>query len=82
MQREAFEVVWKDDEGKVMKANKIVIELVGSRRENKQKEYEYEVKFRDGSEGYLTLKTLERRGWGKAAKAIKPAAAPATPGKR
>jgi len=70
LQREAFEVVWKDDEGKVMKANKIVIELVGSRRENKQKEYEYEVKFRDGSEGYLTLKTLERRGWGKAAKAI------------
>ena len=38
------------------KANKVVIELLGSRRENKQKEYEYEVKYRDGSEGYLSIK--------------------------
>ena len=70
LQKEAFEIIWKDDDGKMQKANKIVLELVGSRRENKQKEYEYEVKFRDGSEGYLTLKTLEKRGWGKQAKAI------------
>jgi elongation factor 3 len=70
LQKEAFEVIWKDDEGKVQKANKIVIELAGSRRENRQKEYEYEVKFRDGSEGYIPMKTLQRRGWEKAYKAI------------
>jgi len=70
LQKEPFEVIWKDDDGKVQKANKVVVELMGSRRENKQKEYEYEVKFRDGSEGHLTLKTLEKRGWLKACKAI------------
>jgi len=69
LQRQPFEIVWKDDDGKVMKANKIVIELTGLRRESKQKEYEYEVKFRDGSEGYLTLKTLAKHGWEKACKA-------------
>ena len=71
LQKEAFEVIWKDDDGKVQKANRVVMELVGSRRENKQvKEYEYEVKYRDGAEGYLTLKTLTKRGWKKAADAI------------
>lgn len=71
LQREAFEIIWKDDDGKVQKAMKIVMELVGSRRENKQvKEYEYEVKYKDGSEGYLTLKTLTKRGWKKAADQI------------
>ena len=70
LQKLPFEVVWKDDDGKTQKANKIVIELIGNRRENKQKEYEYEVKFRDGSEGYLTMKTLEKRGWGKQCKAM------------
>lgn len=71
LQKESFEVIWKDDDGKVQKANRVVMELVGSRRENKQvKEYEYEVKYRDGAEGYLTLKTLTKRGWKKAADAI------------
>ena len=70
LQREPFEVSWVDDDGKQFKANKVVIELVGSRRENRQKEYEYEVKYRDCSEGYLSIKTLQRRGWEKAAKAI------------
>lgn len=70
LQREPFEVQWKDDEGKVVKKNKVVLELQGSRRENKQKEYEYEVKFRDGSEGHLSVKVFERRGWGKACKII------------
>ena len=71
LQREPFEIIWKDDDGKVQKAMKIVMELVGSRRENKQvKEYEYEVKYKDSSEGYLTLKTLTKRGWKKAADQI------------
>jgi len=70
LQKEPFEVTWKGDDDKPMKANKIVIELTGSRRENKQKEYEYEVKFRDGSEGYLSIKILQRRGWEKMCKAV------------
>jgi len=69
LQREPFEVIWKDDDGKQHKANKVVIELPGNRKQAKT-EYEYEVKYRDGSEGYLGVKTLERRGWGKAYKAI------------
>merc|ERR1719473_2055549 len=58
LQKEAFEVTWVDDDGKQQKAKKTVIELLGARRENKQKEYEYEVKYRDGSEGYLRQKIL------------------------
>jgi elongation factor 3 len=69
LQKEAFEVTWVDDDGKQQKAKKTVIELLGARRENKQKEYEYEVKYRDGSEGYLRQKILAQRGWEKACKA-------------
>jgi len=45
LQKEPFEVIWySDEDSKVpQKSNKVVIELTGSRRENKQKEYEYEV---------------------------------------
>lgn len=56
LQREPFEVTWKGEDDKPMKAMKVVVELTGLRRENKQKEYEYEVKYRDGSEGYLSVK--------------------------
>lgn len=70
LQKEPFEVTWKDDDGKNCKANKVVVEFLGSRRENKQKEYEYEVKFRDGSEGFTGMKLLVRRGWEKNIKAI------------
>jgi len=70
LQKQPFEVTWTDDDGKAQKAQKVVIELTGSRRENKQKEPEYECKFRDGSEGYLSLKILTKRGWDKATKAI------------
>lgn len=70
LQKEPFEISWVDDDGKPQKANKVIIELTGTRRDSRQKEYEYEVKFRDGSEGYVGLKTLVRRGWEKAAKAI------------
>jgi len=37
LQKEAFEILTKDEEGKVTKANKVVIELTGSRREAKSK---------------------------------------------
>jgi len=70
LQKEAFEITWKDDDGKNQKAMKVIVELTGSRRENKQKEMEYECKFRDQSEQYLPLKTLAKRGWEKATKAI------------
>jgi len=70
LQKEAFELTWVGDDGKQQKAKKIVSELMGSRRENKQKEYEYEVKFKDGSEGFVTLKLLTARGWEKGTKAI------------
>lgn len=70
LQKEPFEIQWIDDNGKQQKAMKVVVELVGNRRENKQKEYEYEVKYRDGSEGYLSIKVLIRRGFEKACKAI------------
>jgi elongation factor 3 len=70
LQKEAFEITWKDEDGVVRKAMKIVSELVGNRRENKEKELEYEVKYKGGDEGYLALKHLTRRGWGKACKAI------------
>jgi elongation factor 3 len=63
--------VWRDDDGSQKKAKKVVIELTGTRRDIKGKEYEYDVKYRDGSEfPPLPLKQLERQGWGKACKAI------------
>jgi elongation factor 3 len=70
LQKEPFEITWVDDDGKAMKANKVITELTGARRESKQKEYEYEVKFRDGSEGFVGFKQLGRRGWEKATKTI------------
>lgn len=70
LQKEPFEVTWKDDDGKNCKANKVIVEFLGSRRENKQKEYEYEVKFRDQSEGFVGFKLLVKRGWEKNCKAI------------
>jgi elongation factor 3 len=70
LQREPFEVSWIDEDGKPHKANKVVIEVTGNRREARSREYEYEVKFKDGSESYLGYKLLTRRGWEKACKAI------------
>ena len=69
--KEVFEFQWKDSEGTPHKANKVVSELLGNRRENKQnKEYEYECRFKGGDEQYVGLKTLVRQGWEKATKAI------------
>jgi elongation factor 3 len=58
------------DDGKTQTGTKVVLELLGSRREHKQQEYEYEVKFTDGSEMYIRQKTLIKQGWEKACKAI------------
>jgi len=71
LQRAPFEVLWKDDDGKPQKANKVVVELLGTRREARGKDLEYDVKYRDGSEyPPLSVKILEKRGWGKACRAI------------
>jgi elongation factor 3 len=71
LQKEPFEVMVKnEDDGKVQKYMRVVIELTGSRREAKSKEYEYEVKYRGDAEGWLGAKALSRRGWEKACKAV------------
>jgi len=70
LKKEPFEWQWKDDDGKLFKAMKVVTEFLGNRRVNKQKEDEYEVKFRDGTEMWLPHKVLVKRGWDKMCKAI------------
>jgi len=70
LQKQQFEYIVKDDDGKITKFKKIVHELTGQRRENKQKEYEYEVKWKgEGTEGWVGQKQLVRQGWDKAMKA-------------
>merc|ERR1712029_1246600 len=59
--------------GKITKVKKIVGELVGGRRTNKQKDYEYEVRYAGStvdSGEYLGAKTLKKMGWDKAMKAV------------
>ena len=70
-QKEVFEVIFKDDDGKITKHKKIVGGLVGQRRENKQKEYEYELTFKgEQGENWLGAKQLAKQGWEKAMKAM------------
>jgi len=69
LQKEPFEISWVDDDGQPQKAMKVIVELTGTRRE-KRDGYEYECKFRDGSEGYVGIKALVRRGWEKSTKQI------------
>merc|ERR1712003_371767 len=46
LQKTPYEIQWVDAEtGKVTKVKKVVIELVGGRKQNKAKEYEYEVRY-------------------------------------
>merc|ERR1712176_685640 len=52
---------------------KVVSELLGGRKQNKSKEYEYEVKYSGStvdSGEYLPAKTLKKMGWDKAMKAV------------
>merc|ERR1712051_947503 len=74
MQKKPFEIQFTDPEsGKVIKVKKIVSELVGGRKTNKSKEYEYEVKYAGStvdSGEYLPAKTLKKMGWDKAMKAV------------
>lgn len=71
LQKEPFEYVWKDEEsGQTKRATKIIVEVTGKRQMNKSKEYEYEVKFKDGSENWVEKKTMIKRGFEKKTKEI------------
>ena len=74
LQKTPFEISFTDEEtGKVTKVKKVVSELVGGRKTNKSKEYEYEVKYAGSntdSGEYLPAKTLKKMGWEKAMKAV------------
>eukprot|EP00957_Ditylum_brightwellii_P103298 7872496-Ditylum_brightwellii.AAC.1 len=73
LQKTPFEIQFTGEDGKVKKIKKVVSELVGGRKTNKSKEYEYEVKYAGStvdSGEYLPLKTLKKMGWEKAIKAV------------
>merc|ERR1719384_658200 len=74
LQKTPYEISFVDEEsGKTTKVKKVVIELVGGRKTNKSKEYEYEVKYANStsdSGDYLPAKTLKKMGWDKAIKAV------------
>lgn len=74
LQKTPFEIHFTDEEtGKISKVKKTVSELVGGRKTNKQKEYEYEIKYTGStvdSGEFLPQKTLKKMGWDKAMKAV------------
>ena len=74
LQKTPFEIQFVDEEsGKITKVKKVVAELVGGRKQNKSKDYEYEVKYAGStvdSGEYLPAKTLKKMGWEKAMKAV------------
>jgi elongation factor 3 len=73
LQKTPFEIQFTGEDGKIKKIKKVVSELVGGRKTNKSKEYEYEVKYAGStvdSGEYLPAKTLKKMGWEKAMKAV------------
>jgi elongation factor 3 len=74
LKKTPFEVTWTDEAtNKPMKAKVVVAELLGNRRQDKSKEYLYEVRFAGSSGGapeYQPRKRLEKQGWAKNIKAI------------
>merc|ERR1712232_1129736 len=74
LQKTPFEISFTDeDTGKITKVKKVVVELIGGRKQNKSKDYEYEVKYAGStsdSGDYLPAKTLKKMGWDKAMKAV------------
>merc|ERR1712176_869569 len=74
LQKMPYAIQFTDEEtGKITKVKKVVSELVGGRKTNKQKDYEYEVKYAGStvdSGEYLPAKTLKKMGWDKAMKAV------------
>lgn len=74
LQKTPYEIQFTDEEsGKISKVKKVVSELVGGRKTNKSKDYEYEVRYAGStvdSGEYLPAKTLKKMGWEKAMKAV------------
>jgi len=73
-QKTPFEIQIVDEaSGKISKVKKVVGELMGGRKQNKSKEYEYEVRYAGStvdSGEYLPAKTLKKMGWEKSMKAV------------
>lgn len=73
-QKTPFEIQFTDEEsGKISKVKKVVAELVGGRKTNKSKDYEYEVRYAGStvdSGEFLPIKILKKMGWEKAIKAV------------
>jgi len=74
LQKTPYAIQFTDEEsGKITKVKKVVGELMGGRKTNKQKDYEYEVRYAGStvdSGEYLPQKTLKKMGWDKAMKAV------------
>lgn len=71
LQKEPFEYSWKDDEtDTTKKAMKIIVEVTGNRKQNRSKEYEYEVRFKDGTEGMIEKNLMIKRGFDKKIKEV------------
>ena len=74
LQKTPFEIQIVDEaSGKITKVKKVVGELMGGRKQNKSKEYEYEVRYAGStvdSGEYLPAKILKKMGWEKAMKAV------------
>jgi len=74
LQKTPYAIQFTDEEtGKVTKVKKVVGELVGGRKTNKSKDYEYEVRYAGStvdSGEFLPQKTLKKMGWDKAMKAV------------
>merc|ERR1711937_355474 len=74
LQKKPYEIKVMDEAtGKITKYKKVVAELVGGRKTNKSKDYEYEVRYAGStvdSGEYLPAGTLKKMGWEKAMKAV------------
>lgn len=73
-QKKPMEIQFVDEaSGKITKQKKVVTDLVGGRKQNKSKEYEYEVKYAGSTVEhgeFLPAKTLKKMGWEKAMKSV------------
>lgn len=74
LQKKPFEIQVVDEaSGKITKHKKVVTELLGNRKQNKSKEYEYEVRYQGSTSengDYLPAKLLKKQGWEKAMKVV------------
>jgi elongation factor 3 len=74
LQKTPFEMTFVDEEtGKISKVKKLVSELMGGRKQNKSKTYEYEVKYVGSNSetgDYVDAKILSKMGWDKAMKGV------------